>query len=100
MKKFISILLTVISLSGCKDKINTERDKSINLSKAMGEVKDETFKKAVDKREFKFPEDHGPHPEFRTEWWYFTGNLTSPDNKKFGYQFTIFRTSLSSNLNS
>lgn len=100
MKKFISILLTVISLSGCKDKINTERDKGINLSKAMGEVKDETFEKAVEKREFKFPEDHGPHPGFRTEWWYFTGNLTSTDNKKFGYQFTIFRTSLSSNNNS
>ncbi len=100
MKKFIFILLSVISLSGCKDKINSERDKSINLSKAMGEVKDENFEKAIDKREFKFPNDHGPHPGFRTEWWYFTGNLISPDNKKFGYQFTIFRTSLSSIINS
>ncbi|MBK7159010.1 MAG: carotenoid 1,2-hydratase [Ignavibacteria bacterium] len=41
-----------------------------------------------------FPEDHGPHPGFKTEWWYFTGNLTSKDKKKFGYQFTIFRSAL------
>jgi len=100
MKKYISILLTVILLTGCKDQINTDRDKGINLSKAMGEVKDENFEKAIEKRKFIFPEDHGPHPGFRTEWWYFTGNLTSSDNKKFGYQFTIFRTSLSSDKNS
>jgi len=99
MKKYISILLTIISLTGCKDQINNERDKGINLSKAMGEVKDENFDKAILKRKFIFPEDHGPHPGFRTEWWYFTGNLTSSDNKKFGYQFTIFRTALSSDKN-
>lgn len=99
MKKFISILITVFLLTGCKDQINTERDKGINLSKAMGEVKDENFDKAIEKRKFIFPEDHGPHTGFRTEWWYFTGNLTSTDNMKFGYQFTIFRTSLSSDKN-
>ena len=61
----------------------------------MGEVEDEDFSKAVEKRKFVFPDDHGPHPDFRTEWWYFTGNLISDDGKKFGYQFTIFRTALS-----
>ena len=66
----------------------------------MGEVKNENFDKAIEKRQFIFPEDHGPHTGFRTEWWYFTGNLTSTDNKKFGYQLTIFRTSLSSEKNS
>ena len=99
MKKFISILITVILLTGCKDQVNTERDKGINLSKAMGEVKDENFDKAIEKRKFIFPDDHGPHTGFRTEWWYFTGNLTSTDNMKFGYQFTIFRTALSSDKN-
>ncbi len=37
-------------------------------------------------RVFRFPEDHGPHPDFRSEWWYFTGNL-----EDFGYELTIFR---------
>jgi len=38
-----------------------------------------------------FPRDHGSHPEFRTEWWYFTGNLTDSFKKRFGYQLTFFR---------
>jgi predicted secreted hydrolase len=38
-----------------------------------------------------FPKDHGSHPEFRTEWWYFTGNLADPSKKRFGYQLTFFR---------
>ena len=38
-----------------------------------------------------FPLDHGSHPGFRQEWWYFTGNLTDPDGRSFGYQLTFFR---------
>ncbi|MGE0495399.1 MAG: lipocalin-like domain-containing protein [Vulcanimicrobiota bacterium] len=37
-----------------------------------------------------FPADHGPHPDYRTEWWYFTGNLQS-QGSRFGYQLTFFR---------
>ncbi len=46
-------------------------------------------------REFHFPTDHGPHPRFRHEWWYFTGNLKTPDGHRFGYELTIFRFALS-----
>lgn len=49
------------------------------------------FERADAPREFNFPADHGPHPGFHTEWWYFTGNLDTPDGRHFGYQFTIFR---------
>ncbi|MGB5422821.1 MAG: lipocalin-like domain-containing protein [Desulfobacterales bacterium] len=38
-----------------------------------------------------FPVDHGAHPGYRTEWWYFTGNLATPDGRPFGFQVTIFR---------
>ena len=38
-----------------------------------------------------FPKDHGPHPEFQTEWWYYTGNLRSTDGRRFGFQLTFFR---------
>lgn len=99
MIKYLILIFFIISYTGCKDQIDTGNDSEINLSKAMGEVRDGNFEKAVEKRKFIFPGDHGPHPGFRTEWWYFTGNLTSTDNKKFGYQFTIFRTSLSSDKN-
>ena len=38
-----------------------------------------------------FPRDHQNHPEFKTEWWYFTGNLKAADGRPFGYQLTFFR---------
>lgn len=40
---------------------------------------------------YAFPRDHGNHPEFKTEWWYFTGNLAAQDGRAFGYQLTFFR---------
>lgn len=40
---------------------------------------------------WQFPQDHGPHPDYLTEWWYYTGNLSDEDGRRFGYQFTIFR---------
>ena len=41
-----------------------------------------------------FPADHGPHPDFRIEWWYLTANLTGPDKTDYGLQWTLFRTAL------
>jgi predicted secreted hydrolase len=54
------------------------------------------YARALEPRAFDFPADHGPHPEFRTEWWYVTGNLTSGDEppRDFGFQLTIFRSAL------
>jgi predicted secreted hydrolase len=52
------------------------------------------YARAVVPRMFRFPEDHGPHPEFKTEWWYVTGNLRTPEGRPFGYQFTLFRIAL------
>lgn len=95
MKKFLSILLLACVFFACEDKKVITDDSGVSLSKAMGDVESENFSKAVEKRKFVFPDDHGPHPDFRTEWWYFTGNLTTGDNRKFGYQLTIFRTALS-----
>jgi predicted secreted hydrolase len=40
---------------------------------------------------YEFPRDHGDHPDFKTEWWYFTGNLRAADGHEFGYQLTFFR---------
>ena len=38
-----------------------------------------------------FPRDHGPHREFKTEWWYATGNLTDAEGHEYGFQLTFFR---------
>lgn len=41
--------------------------------------------------QFVFPEDHGPHPAYRIEWWYLTANLIGADGRDYGVQWTLFR---------
>ncbi len=38
-----------------------------------------------------FPADHGPHPDYRIEWWYLTANLTDASGNAYGAQWTLFR---------
>jgi predicted secreted hydrolase len=40
---------------------------------------------------FSFPRDHAAHPDFKIEWWYYTGNVKAADGRRFGYQVTFFR---------
>jgi predicted secreted hydrolase len=40
---------------------------------------------------YEFPRDHHPHAGFKTEWWYFTGNVRDASGRRFGYQVTFFR---------
>ena len=42
-----------------------------------------------------FPKDHAPHPGYRTEWWYYTGNLQAESGEHFGFQLTFFRSQIS-----
>ena len=41
--------------------------------------------------QYRFPQDHGAHEGFRTEWWYYTGHLTAGDDRRFGFELTFFR---------
>ena len=41
--------------------------------------------------EYEFPRDHGPHREFKTEWWYATGTLSDAQGRDYGFQLTFFR---------
>ncbi len=43
---------------------------------------------------FTFPRDHGPHPDYRIEWWYLTATLTGADGRDYGVQWTLFRSAL------
>ena len=52
------------------------------------------FVRAEGPRPLSFPADHGPHDDFQTEWWYYTGNLTAETGEHFGYQLTFFRRAL------
>ncbi len=71
-----------------------EIEATISAAQALSGGDTEGFAQALGPREFVFPDDHGAHPGFKTEWWYYTGNLFTEEGRQFGYQFTIFRNQL------
>lgn len=49
------------------------------------------WKEAKAGYQFSFPKDHASHPDFKIEWWYYTGNVRTKEGRRFGYQVTFFR---------
>ncbi len=84
--------LIALLLAGCAAQPPIEA--RLELSQLLA-APQQGFARADRPREFHFPQDHGPHLEFATEWWYFTGNLeTREGRRKFGYELTFFRRGL------
>jgi predicted secreted hydrolase len=51
----------------------------------------EPYREAAPGYRYAFPRDHFEHPDFRTEWWYYTGNLRDSAGKRFGFELVFFR---------
>ncbi len=66
----------------------------VSVGSALGGSDSTGYQRAYRPRPFVFPADHGPHPAFRNEWWYATGNLADATGREFGYQLTLFRIAL------
>ena len=49
------------------------------------------FQQATAGYQYSFPRDHGSHPTYKTEWWYYTGHLQSKTGRSFGFELTFFR---------
>jgi predicted secreted hydrolase len=49
------------------------------------------FRAASPGYRYEFPRDYFSHPEYQTEWWYYTGNLRDADGRRFGFELTFFR---------
>ena len=49
------------------------------------------YQQALPDYHYEFPRDHFNHPDYRTEWWYYTGNLKAADGHRFGFELTFFR---------
>ena len=64
------------------------------LITALSEEADEGYARATEPNNIEFPRDFGAHDDYQTEWWYYTGNLETEDEREFGFQFTIFRRAL------
>ena len=71
---------------------------SLSVAGALRSASNQGYARAIEPREFRFPADHGPHPEFRTEWWYYTGNLSTREGRRFGFQLTFFRSALAPSM--
>ena len=95
------IFLLGLLLTGCgmdPPPTATGGNGQVSVSERMAAQPAPGFKRADRPREIDFPADHGAHPQYATEWWYFTGTLATPDGWPFGYQLTHFRVGLAAGM--
>jgi predicted secreted hydrolase len=96
-RRLIVLLVLALALVGGLVWIlagRSPRPLGASLVAAAAPGNDAGFARADGPRALVFPQDHGPHDDFRTEWWYYTGNLTAETGERFGYQLTFFRRAL------
>lgn len=91
----VASVVIVVVIAAWSDDRGSERSELSALLNAESNV---GFAMAMKPRTFVFPRDHGPHPEFRNEWWYMTGNLDATDGRRFGFELTFFRFALAPEL--
>lgn len=90
----IALVFIAVIVTSCGD--NRSAQETGNIAQSLSGYDISGFKRVQMPRDFKFPKDFGPHPEYQTEWWYYTGNLVDSSGRDFGYQLTFFRRALSS----
>lgn len=98
MRRVVIIFMVILLAGAALTAWRLSEKKSAPLADAavtlLSDVSEEAYERAMTPRPFVFPTDHGPHPGFRQEWWYYTGNLQTSDGRHFGYQLTFFRFAL------
>lgn len=94
MRRLALVLSAVLLVAACDDAPRAVGG-SVAVAEAMsGDTAG--YARADRPRAFAFPADHGPHPDFKTEWWYVTSSLRATDGtgRAFGVQLTVFRSAL------
>lgn len=98
MHRHILVLtLAALLIAGCGGQGGLP-SAQISAIEAVGGSGAAGFARATVPRPFVFPQDHGPHQDFATEWWYYTGNLDTAEGRHFGFQLTFFRFGLAPKL--
>ena len=91
-------LASTASASGQKNdrasSSNASRLRRLSAANDVERARIKKFKRAEGSREWRFPRDHGQHPAYRLEWWYYTGIVSTEEGRRFGYQVTFFRQGL------
>ncbi len=88
----LSLLITLLLIGACAP--SRPSLASADVVDVLSRPVDARFARALEPLAFQFPRDHGPHNEYATEWWYYTGNLTGEDGGDYGFQLTFFRSAL------
>ncbi|MCS6840208.1 MAG: carotenoid 1,2-hydratase, partial [Roseiflexus sp.] len=83
LRRLILIIAAVAALTACATPAPSAEPRArLAVAEAMAEGDTAGFARAVEPLPFVFPRDHGPHPEYAIEWWYYTGNLQSPEGRR------------------
>ena len=93
-----TLLVVSLAIAGCVlasywltvDEVATPSRPGLSVGELLG-GDTAGFARVLEPRDFEFPRDHGPHHEYRSEWWYITGNLDDDEGRHFGFQLTFFR---------
>jgi predicted secreted hydrolase len=83
------------ALLACSSRGPSETEARAETILRLAPAAPQAFERVTSARAFRLPEDHGPHFGFQMEWWYYTGQLTASDGRRFGFQLTFFRRGLS-----
>jgi predicted secreted hydrolase len=90
MRHFALAVMVTLAIMCCAEAADPRSD----LDTLRGTRQADAFAQVLTPHTFVFPQDHGPHPEFRHEWWYVTGNLDATTGERFGFELTFFRIAL------
>jgi predicted secreted hydrolase len=83
----LMLFFSGLAVTACSPQADSKTAGDVSmLAQAM-----EGFSQAVPGYELSFPRDHGPHSDFRIEWWYLTANLQDARGEQYGAQWTLFR---------
>ena len=89
----VMLVGVVLLVGGCAPAAGSGVASANVVAALSGEV-DAAFARAYEPIPLTFPLDHGAHPTYQTEWWYYTGNLADAQENQYGFQFTVFRSAL------
>jgi predicted secreted hydrolase len=98
MKHIVIFLVLLLAIAGSlwwwQDSPRATAEVRASLLPLLTEEDASGFARATEPGAIEFPRDLGPHPDYQTEWWYYTGNLEAADGRPFGFQLTFFRRAL------
>ena len=94
MTRLLSLFHLLLFLTSCAPATAPSAELQVQEVLNSNEIAPSGFHSADGTRPLTFPADFGAHPDFRTEWWYYTGNLQTPQGRHFGFELTIFRIGL------